>query len=175
MAFRYSQEADWAYVAQCVRGTPGLSLVGNGDVMSFTDYNARMAACPGLATIMLARGALVKPWLFTEVQSPEVYWLFFFFLGCLLDAVFVQALASGLKWSVRQPKAFTQGIYRHLFCLEDPSAHGASVKRKNEFGLCIAHSNNDVHTLLSPLNHGLQHHCVQQRPSWNLSMPGLVS
>lgn len=65
--FRYTKQADWDYISQCARSSPGLQLVGNGDIMSYTDYNEHMRACPDLATIMLARGALIKPWLFTEV------------------------------------------------------------------------------------------------------------
>jgi tRNA-dihydrouridine synthase 3 len=67
LARRYSKLADWDYIRRCAAAAPGLQLIGNGDVMSFTEYNEQLAACPYLATVMLARGALVKPWLFTEV------------------------------------------------------------------------------------------------------------
>ena len=66
---RYTKLADWDYIGRAAAGTPGLQLIGNGDIMSFTEYNERMSACPGLATVMLARGALIKPWLFTEVLT----------------------------------------------------------------------------------------------------------
>lgn len=55
----------------------GLQLIGNGDVMSFEDWNAHLGlgadggAAPGggaLSTCMIGRGALVKPWVFTEIK-----------------------------------------------------------------------------------------------------------
>ena len=49
--------ADWDYIGSCVAAAPGLQLIGNGDIMSHTDYAARMAACPELATVMLAGAA----------------------------------------------------------------------------------------------------------------------
>ena len=66
---RYTKQADWDYISQCATSAPGLQLIGNGDIMSYTDYNEHMQACPDLATTMLARGALIKPWLFTEVLA----------------------------------------------------------------------------------------------------------
>ena len=68
-ACRYTKLADWEYINQCASSAKGLQLIGNGDIMSYTDYNEHMRACPDLATTMLARGALIKPWLFTEVRS----------------------------------------------------------------------------------------------------------
>ena len=68
---RYSKLADWAYVRECARATAGtLPLVGNGDVLSFEEFHAHLADAPELATIMLARGALIKPWIFTEARCP---------------------------------------------------------------------------------------------------------
>lgn len=67
MLFRYSRLADWDYIKRCAEAAAPLPLVGNGDVFSFTDYEEHISACPQLATVMLARGALIKPWLFTEV------------------------------------------------------------------------------------------------------------
>ncbi|KAK9832704.1 hypothetical protein WJX81_002201 [Elliptochloris bilobata] len=67
---RYSKLADWEYIRECVQATAGaLPLVGNGDVTSFEDFYAHMEAAPELATIMLARGALIKPWIFTEIKE----------------------------------------------------------------------------------------------------------
>lgn len=68
---RYTKLADWEYINQCASSAKGLQLIGNGDIMSYTDYNEHMRACPDLATTMLARGALIKPWLFTEVLPPR--------------------------------------------------------------------------------------------------------
>jgi tRNA-dihydrouridine synthase 3 len=77
----YSKQADWGYIGRCADAAPDLQFIGNGDIMSYTDYNARLAACPRLATVMLARGALVKPWLFTEVPSLAA------FHACMLAAM----------------------------------------------------------------------------------------
>ena len=69
-AQRYSRTADWSYVAQAAAAaapTP-LQLIGNGDITSWADYEEHVAS-HGVATCMLARGALIKPWLFTEIKE----------------------------------------------------------------------------------------------------------
>jgi len=68
-AQRYCRTADWGYVAQVAAAARAVDLqvVGNGDVMSWQEQEAHVAA--GVATCMLARGALVKPWLCTEVKE----------------------------------------------------------------------------------------------------------
>ncbi|KAK9804793.1 hypothetical protein WJX72_005834 [[Myrmecia] bisecta] len=68
-AQRYSRLADWEYIKQCTEAAPGLQIIGNGDIFSYTDYEQHMADAPQLATTMLARGALIKPWLFTEIKE----------------------------------------------------------------------------------------------------------
>ena len=65
---RYSGLADWEYIGQCAQGCGDLQLIGNGDVFTFQAYEAHLKAAPGLATAMIARAALIKPWLFTEVR-----------------------------------------------------------------------------------------------------------
>ena len=67
---RYSRLADWGYIGKCVEAAHPLPLVGNGDIFSFTDYKEHTEANPRLATTMIARGAIIKPWLFTEVLLP---------------------------------------------------------------------------------------------------------
>jgi tRNA-dihydrouridine synthase 3 len=61
---RYSRAADWDYIQQCAAAAPDLQMVGNGDVMSYTHWNEHMQGT-GLASCMIARGALIKPWIFT--------------------------------------------------------------------------------------------------------------
>jgi tRNA-dihydrouridine synthase 3 len=48
-----------------------LSVIGNGDVFGFRDYDAHVNANggAGVATCMIARGALIKPWVFTEIKE----------------------------------------------------------------------------------------------------------
>ncbi|ESW07905.1 hypothetical protein PHAVU_009G002300 [Phaseolus vulgaris] len=69
---RYSKLADWDYVYQCARKAPTtLPVVGNGDVFSFVEWNNHRTECPELATDMIARGALIKPWIFTEIKEQR--------------------------------------------------------------------------------------------------------
>ncbi|KAL6747924.1 hypothetical protein V8C86DRAFT_2894094 [Haematococcus lacustris] len=71
---RYSRLADWDYIQKCaeVAQPSGLQLIGNGDVMSYTDWNAHVGNGQGpLAACMIARGALIKPWVFTEIKEQR--------------------------------------------------------------------------------------------------------
>ncbi|XP_057788581.1 LOW QUALITY PROTEIN: tRNA-dihydrouridine(47) synthase [NAD(P)(+)]-like [Salvia miltiorrhiza] len=69
---RYSKLADWEYIYQCARAAPSnLQVLGNGDVFSYLDWNAHKSDCPELSTCMIARGALVKPWIFTEIKEQR--------------------------------------------------------------------------------------------------------
>jgi len=66
---RYTREADWEYIAQCAESV-NIPTFGNGDVMNFEDYN-KMKADSKVEGIMLARGALIKPWIFTEIKEQR--------------------------------------------------------------------------------------------------------
>lgn len=73
---RYSRDADWKYIERCAsvaaRDGGGLPLVGNGDVFGWRDYERHMRS-GNLATCMIGRGALVKPWVFTEIKERRVW------------------------------------------------------------------------------------------------------
>ncbi|OEL26823.1 tRNA-dihydrouridine(47) synthase [NAD(P)(+)]-like [Dichanthelium oligosanthes] len=69
---RYSKLADWDYIYQCAQKAPDyLHVIGNGDVFSFTDWNKHVSDCSKISTCMIARGALIKPWLFTEIKEQR--------------------------------------------------------------------------------------------------------
>lgn len=69
---RYSKLADWDYIYQCARKAPDtFPVLGNGDIFSYTDWNKHISDCPELSTCMIARGALIKPWLFTEIKEQR--------------------------------------------------------------------------------------------------------
>ncbi|KAI5931315.1 tRNA-dihydrouridine(47) synthase [NAD(P)(+)]-like [Manis javanica] len=66
---RYTKLADWRYIAQCVTAASPMPLFGNGDILSYEDANHAMQT--GVAGVMIARGALLKPWLFTEIKEQR--------------------------------------------------------------------------------------------------------
>ncbi|XP_038973378.1 tRNA-dihydrouridine(47) synthase [NAD(P)(+)]-like isoform X2 [Phoenix dactylifera] len=69
---RYSKLADWDYIYQCARKAPdALQVLGNGDIFSYLDWNKHSADCPELSSCMIARGALIKPWLLTEIKEQR--------------------------------------------------------------------------------------------------------
>ena len=63
---RYSKSADWGYISQCAAAC-NVPLLGNGDVFCYEDVDAALKG--GVTSVMVARGALVKPWLFTEIKE----------------------------------------------------------------------------------------------------------
>uniref|UniRef100_A0A0D6QYK6 tRNA-dihydrouridine(47) synthase [NAD(P)(+)] n=1 Tax=Araucaria cunninghamii TaxID=56994 RepID=A0A0D6QYK6_ARACU len=69
---RYSKLADWDYIYQCAQAAPDdLQVVGNGDIFAYTDWNEHLQNGTNLSTCMIARGALIKPWIFTEIKEQR--------------------------------------------------------------------------------------------------------
>jgi tRNA-dihydrouridine synthase 3 len=83
---RYSREPDWNYikdVAQVVKAwnhtkqedkertdVPDTFFIGNGDVFTYEDWHNAVNT-DGIDSVMVARGALIKPWIFEEVDSQQ--------------------------------------------------------------------------------------------------------
>ena len=92
---RYTKAADWSYIASCsaaiqeyrrqedeLRDTtrevddrllpPQREpyFIGNGDVYSHVDYQDHIEQS-GVDSVMVARGALVKPWIFEEIATGQ--------------------------------------------------------------------------------------------------------
>ncbi|KAF4531014.1 hypothetical protein B566_EDAN009759 [Ephemera danica] len=67
---RYTRTADWNYIDECARLAGPVPLFGNGDILSFEDYNLRRANT-SVAGVMIGRGALIKPWIFTEIKEQR--------------------------------------------------------------------------------------------------------
>ena len=84
---RYSRLADWKYIGDCVSKANALSgesnnsktpstpfsIIGNGDVYNYRDYleHCDSNGGTGVSTCMIARGALIKPWIFTEIKEQR--------------------------------------------------------------------------------------------------------
>lgn len=68
---RYSRAADWELIGR-VQAERGIPVIGNGDVLTHYEARARLLAS-GAAGLMLARGALIKPWLFREITEGRAF------------------------------------------------------------------------------------------------------
>ncbi|AJV77666.1 Dus3p [Saccharomyces cerevisiae YJM453] len=88
---RYTKSADWDYVSQVAgtlrsaeadfieteQGKEGrdsknrIQFVGNGDVNNFEDWYRYLDGNENIDSVMVARGALIKPWIFEEVESQQ--------------------------------------------------------------------------------------------------------
>lgn len=64
---RYRQKADWDAIGEVVAAVP-VPVVGNGDLLFPHEIEAarRRSGCAG---VMVARGALIKPWIFREASE----------------------------------------------------------------------------------------------------------
>ncbi|CCG84345.1 protein of unknown function [Taphrina deformans PYCC 5710] len=88
---RYSRSADWTYIADCATQIKSyqaqlseedlrsrhaefgydtsMAFLGNGDIYTYEDWNNHMQA--GVDGCMIARGALIKPWIFEEITAQQ--------------------------------------------------------------------------------------------------------
>jgi tRNA-dihydrouridine synthase 3 len=64
---RYSKAADWDLIGR-VAAERGVPVIGNGDILTPYEARERMARS-GVRSVMLGRGALIKPWLFREIKE----------------------------------------------------------------------------------------------------------
>lgn len=84
---RYTKEANWDYIEQVgkivkayneqyeekkdVSDRPNpVYLIGNGDCYTYEDYYEHVGR-EGIDTVMVARGALIKPWIFEEIEARQ--------------------------------------------------------------------------------------------------------
>jgi tRNA-dihydrouridine synthase 3 len=68
---RYSRAADWDVVGR-VAAERGVPVIGNGDILTHYEARERMSRS-GVRSVMLARGALIKPWLFREIREGRTF------------------------------------------------------------------------------------------------------
>ncbi|CAF0858863.1 unnamed protein product [Didymodactylos carnosus] len=69
---RYTKLADWNYIDQCAKLADPIPVIGLGDIYNFQDYYQRLEQT-SVTGCMIARGALIKPWLFTEIKEQRTW------------------------------------------------------------------------------------------------------
>ncbi|CCE61744.1 hypothetical protein TPHA_0B00720 [Tetrapisispora phaffii CBS 4417] len=88
---RYTRSADWDYISKVAKslreaesefaespqgkesrdGKTRIQFVGNGDIYNFEDWTNILQNDHNIDSIMVARGALIKPWIFEEIDSQQ--------------------------------------------------------------------------------------------------------
>ncbi|EFN63116.1 tRNA-dihydrouridine synthase 3-like [Camponotus floridanus] len=69
---RYTKLANWEYIEKCALAAQPIPVFGNGDVLSFDDYQRMKKICGTVQGITIGRGALIKPWIFTEIKERRL-------------------------------------------------------------------------------------------------------
>lgn len=83
---RYTREADWKYIAEVgktvqewnhkneenkdTQETRPTWFVGNGDCFTYEQWHEAVNT-DGIDSVMVARGALIKPWIFEEIEAEQ--------------------------------------------------------------------------------------------------------
>lgn len=70
---RYTRSADWEYIETCAKAAAPCPVFGNGDILSYDDYVERRQMAPTVQGVMIGRGALIKPWIFTEIKEQKLW------------------------------------------------------------------------------------------------------
>ncbi|XP_032670743.1 tRNA-dihydrouridine(47) synthase [NAD(P)(+)]-like [Odontomachus brunneus] len=69
---RYTKLADWDYIEKCALAAQPVPVYGNGDILSFDDYQRVKETYTTVQGITIGRGALIKPWIFTEIKERKL-------------------------------------------------------------------------------------------------------
>lgn len=69
---RYTKLADWEYIEKCAVAAQPIPVFGNGDILSFDDYQRMKKICGSVQGVTIGRGALIKPWIFTEIKERKL-------------------------------------------------------------------------------------------------------
>ncbi|XP_012280837.1 tRNA-dihydrouridine(47) synthase [NAD(P)(+)]-like [Orussus abietinus] len=69
---RYTKKADWEYIEKCAEAAKPIPVYGNGDILSFDDYERARKGYPAVYGVTIGRGALIKPWIFTEIKEQRL-------------------------------------------------------------------------------------------------------
>lgn len=69
---RYTKLANWDFVNPCLEACTDVPLWVCGDVLSWEDYFTRLKEY-SIGGIMIGRGALIKPWIFTEIDERRTW------------------------------------------------------------------------------------------------------
>ena len=64
---RYRRDADWDLIDRTARAVD-IPVLGNGDILTVWDRDARLAQA-AVSGVVIARGALIKPWIFKELAE----------------------------------------------------------------------------------------------------------
>eukprot|EP00933_Yihiella_yeosuensis_P022597 TRINITY_DN17780_c0_g1_i1.p1 TRINITY_DN17780_c0_g1~~TRINITY_DN17780_c0_g1_i1.p1 ORF type:complete len:676 (+),score=145.61 TRINITY_DN17780_c0_g1_i1:69-2030(+) len=68
---RYHKLADWDYIQECsTRRQTSIPFIGGGDAMNWEQVEEHCSQ-HGVDSVMLGRGPLIKPWLFTEIKEKR--------------------------------------------------------------------------------------------------------
>ncbi|MBU8869335.1 MAG: tRNA-dihydrouridine synthase family protein [Gemmatimonadales bacterium] len=70
-AQRYRLSADWTLIDEAAR-TLDIPVIGNGDILTPWDLRRRREET-SVSSFLVARGALIKPWIFQELKSGSAH------------------------------------------------------------------------------------------------------
>ena len=114
---------------------PRTPIIGNGDIFSYAQYEANRAHGGGLESCcMLARGALIKPWLPTEIKERR-HWdirsvcVFVCFLSCF------SRIRNSLLFSLNYISLFLHFSFPLIFLFDSATERLDMLKDFVRFGL----------------------------------------
>ena len=68
---RYTRAADWDAIKQ-IASERSIPVIGNGDLLTWYEVRDRWQES-GVASVMIGRGALIKPWIFREIAEQKAW------------------------------------------------------------------------------------------------------